>query len=118
MNVTHYEQNKLCIISFEGNLTNSTVGVCNEYLRPILADMEKKKQIAGLLMNLSKVNLIDSAGIGFICAKFVRMKKQGKKFGLCNLKETLKTTFSMTGLDSNITIYSTTMEGLHHMGIS
>ncbi len=117
MHLTHYERNNIYIVAFEGDLTNNNAKACNQYLRPILDKMKKSKHKNRILLDLTGVPHMDSAGLGLICGKFIGLKKQEKKLALCNLKPSVRHTFSIVGVDETIPIYSTLMEGLHYLSL-
>ncbi len=117
MELTHFKQNNIYVVTLTGSLTNTTADVCNKYLDPVLKEMKNSKTANGLILDLKGVDILDSSGIGLICGKFVRLKKQGKKMALCSLNETVRQAFVLTDLDKTIPVYSTTIEGINRLGV-
>ncbi len=113
MHLTHYEQDNVYVVSLQGDLTSSSVFTCNQYLEPILENMKRKN---GIILDLKGVSTIDSLGVGFICGKLARLKRQKKKLVLCHVSSSLHEVFVLTRLDSLLTFYSTSMEALHFLG--
>ncbi len=114
--ISCYEKNKVYVVSISGEITHESVGEINEYLKPILAEIKQNK-LTGMILDCKKVTMIDSSGIGMICGKHISLKKEGKRFVLCNLNDRLWKVFQATKLTGNLTIYSNIHEAIMTVGV-
>ncbi len=65
-----------------------------------------------ILVNLSKVNFIDSSGLTSLVAGMRETDKVGGSFRLCNVHSEARLVFEVTMMDSVFEIYSTEAEAL------
>ena len=116
LQVSHYEENNLYIVTIGNDLTIETVGTFNQYVKPLIETVLLSKDMRGVVLDMKKVSMLDSSGIGAICGKLIKLKKTGKKLALCNINKTIKDTFVVSGLGSTLTYYSSIPEALAILG--
>ena len=104
---THYQDQNVFVVTIVGDLTSPNSAEFNKYLKPILEAMDKSAGLNGLVFNLEAVSMLDSSGIGIICGKFIRLKKQNKKLALCNAGRRVVDVFEMSGLGKTLPFYDT-----------
>ncbi|MBF0289534.1 MAG: STAS domain-containing protein [SAR324 cluster bacterium] len=113
--MSHYEQNRIYIVSMSDDILSDTVSQVNRYLKPLMDAIENSK-IEGLLLDCHRVGMIDSAGIGMLCGKYVRLKKFNKKFALCQLDQDLFIMLEKLDLIKKLRVVSNVNTALHSIG--
>lgn len=97
------------ILSLSGNLVKEEATELRGLIKPYLED-EKYK---GLIVNLDKVNHIDSAGVGAIVAIFKSLKRDGRTFALSGLNEKNRALFNISKIDRFLIITENDQSALH-----
>jgi anti-sigma B factor antagonist len=94
MKLTTHETNDITILAAIGEIT---LGVGDEMIRKAVSDLiaQGKRQF---VLNLSKVNFIDSSGVGEIVRAFTTLQKLGGAMKLCGLQDRVHDLFSITKL--------------------
>lgn len=64
------------------------------------------QEIAGILLDLSKVSFMNSTGLGMLASVYTTLKKQEQELFLCSLNDQLRIVFELTSMDSCFKIYS------------
>ena len=83
------------MIHFEGDISSQNVIHVEKQLLAVLAS----EQADCLLLNMSKVNFIDSAGLAMIAKAFTLAKSQSKSLKLHEVSHSVRLAFELTGLD-------------------
>src|ERR1700757_1034742 len=89
----------LTIYTASANLTIETVNGFRRKLRPDSAQR--------LILDLSGVSFLDSAGVGALVSLFVSRRNQGKEFGLAALQPQSTAVVTVAGLQNLLPIYKT-----------
>ncbi|MBN1295496.1 STAS domain-containing protein [bacterium] len=100
MKIKRRERDDVIILDFSGEIT---IGKGDVELRKEISDLvfsEKKK----ILLNLRKVDFIDSSGIGEIVRSFTTIQKNGGVLKLLHLEAKVRDLFTITRL---ITVFET-----------
>ncbi|MBF0288649.1 MAG: STAS domain-containing protein [SAR324 cluster bacterium] len=108
MQLEHRIDNSVCIISIEGNIALDGVNDVKGYVKTFLED----ESVKAIVLNFSKVDFIDSSGIGLVVSIFKALQGRQAKFALCHLSKKNTEIFSMTRLDKILSIYGTEDEAL------
>lgn len=116
MKVSHYIQDNLVIVNLQGNLDNTSLFPVNQYLKPVLAEISHKKSITSVIFDLDDVKAINSAGIGLLCGKCVKIKKMGKRFGLCSVGNPILNVLRVCDLEDIFTFYKSAAIAIHTIG--
>jgi len=87
------KQGMLCLISLQGELTLEIVEEVKAKFEDIFAD-----DWDVLVINLAKINFLDSSGIGLLVATNNRAKHSGKKFYLLAPSEQVIKTLKLVNL--------------------
>ncbi len=69
-----------------------------------------------LVMNLSGVTFMDSAGIGEVVSAFVAVKHKRGKVKICNLTKRIRDLLQVTRLYHVLDIYASEEDALHSFG--
>ncbi|MEJ6951005.1 STAS domain-containing protein [Natronospora cellulosivora (SeqCode)] len=94
MDITVKIMGNILIARLDGELDISTVPVFKEKIvKPL-----EEGDISYLLLNLKKVNFIDSSGLGVILGRYRYLDKIGGKILLVDLKEQVRKIFTMAGM--------------------
>ena len=91
------------IIRLSGELDLYTVN----NLRAVLEREMEVKGIKNLILNLGKVDFIDSSGLGLILGKYKALTERGGKVVAVDLLPVVKKIFELSGLLKIIPIYDT-----------
>ncbi len=92
---------KIFIFKFSGNLILSEL----EEIRNEVKNTIENEGAQEVIFDMSEVDFIDSAGIGFIVSVYKTLKSKNGKFALAGLKKKPKEVFSLTRLDKIIKIF-------------
>jgi anti-sigma B factor antagonist len=93
---------KLTIYKPTGKLSLETVNDFIQKLRPDASDY--------LVLDMSGVSFLDSAGVGALVSLFVSRRNQGKRFALATLTSQSTAVVTVAGLQNLLPIYGTVGE--------
>jgi anti-anti-sigma factor len=93
---------KLTIYKPTGKLSLETVNDFIQKLRPDASDY--------LVLDMSGVSFLDSAGVGALVSLFVSRRNQGKRFALAALTSQSTAVVTVAGLQNLLPIYGTVAE--------
>ncbi len=71
-----------------------------------------------ILLNLSELTYVDSAGLGEIANGFKTVAAKGGRFAACGATGNVRTLFKVTGLDKALKIFDTEADALAELGTS
>jgi anti-sigma B factor antagonist len=94
----------IAIFQLKGKLSLETV---NEFLPASRAETAKN-----VVLDMSEVNFLDSAGIGSLVSLFVSRRNQGKTFSLAALGPQAQAVVTVAGLQNLLSIYKTVDEAV------
>jgi anti-sigma B factor antagonist len=94
----------LAIYQLKGKLSLETV---NEFLPTSRAEAAKN-----VVLDMSGVNFLDSAGVGSLVSLFVSRRNQGKTFSLAALGPQAQAVVTVAGLQNLLPIYKTVDEAV------
>ena len=100
MQVEKKVENNILIFEFEGNLILSELEKIRALVRESIDSSEYD-----VIFDMSGVDFIDSAGIGFVVSVYKTLKSKNRKFALSGLKKKPREVFNLTRLDKIIKIY-------------
>ena len=97
------------------NMKNSLlVSLSGELDQYAAADLKSKIDIEiqaaqkrNLIIDLSKVSLMDSSGIGVIIGRYKKISSEGGKVSVVNVNDRVKKIFNLSGMNKIINIYDT-----------
>ena len=93
------ERDGLRVLALNGRLTIETAASFQEAIR--------KEDAPELVVDMSRVPSIDSAGLGVMIAAFVRAKKASRKIGFAEMNERVKAVADTSRLSRHLPIYAT-----------
>ncbi len=67
--------------------------------------LDNCQNIRHLILDLQKVNFIDSSGLGVILGRFKRLSQQGGRLSAINVSDQVKRIFELSGLLKIMNIY-------------
>ncbi|ACM23227.1 Putative anti-sigma factor antagonist [Thermotoga neapolitana DSM 4359] len=100
------EQEDKIIVKVHGEIDAYNSSELKEQLRNLVSSTDKKK----IVLDLSSVSYMDSAGLGTLVVILKDAKINGKEFILSSLKESILRIFKLTHLDKIFKIVDTTEE--------
>ncbi len=115
MNITHEDLDNIRIVNIHEKFLGRVVSSFNHAFRPLFQDALASPDVKYLIFNLEYVDMIDSVGIGLICAKYVQLKKSHKFLALCSPTDSLREVLVTSGLEELLPIYDnleSALEGL------
>lgn len=92
------------ILRLKGNLSLETVHNFIQTARP--------EKAAHLILNMSEVSFLDSAGVGALVQLFVHRRSLGKSFALSGLSKQSHAVMEVAGLTKLLPIHNTVEEAL------
>ena len=92
------------ILQLKGNLSLETV---HNFIQTARAE-----QAAHLIVNMSEVTFLDSAGVGALVQLFVHRRSQGKTFALSGLSKHSQAVMEVAGLTKLLPIHNSVEEAL------
>ena len=113
MNISQRTVQKVCVLDIDGPITLGADGSekLGDKVRSVLQTGEKQ-----VLLNLSGVAYIDSAGLGELVNAFTTVKKQGGALKLVVVTKKLKDLLVITKLATVFDSYETEAEALESYG--
>jgi anti-sigma B factor antagonist len=81
-------------------------------LRQTILELFENKEVNKLLINMTEVIYIDSAGLSVLIAAHRQVNNKNGAFGLCNLQQPVRQVCHITGIDKVIQIFPTVKEAL------
>ena len=101
MNLDHKFEEGICIVFIDGNITLDKTSKIRGFVNKLLENSSLKS----LVLNLSKVEFIDSSGIGLIASIFGSLKKKKLHFALSDVNQKANDIFFMIKLDKILEIF-------------
>ncbi len=109
MNITLRQKDDVSIFHIEGEIRRS------EFMNSSLHDMVKNLLEDGtrkILLNLEKVDFIDSYGVGEILASYISTKNVGGQLKLAHISQKLSLVFQVTMLSKVFDIHDSEEDAL------
>lgn len=101
--VAIHEVEGISVVALSGRIIlGEESGALREAVRGLIA-AEKKK----VVLNMSEVTYIDSAGLGILVAAYVSAKKEGALIKLCSLGNKFREVLQITRLFTIFDVYDT-----------
>ncbi|MGE5605767.1 MAG: anti-sigma F factor antagonist [Bacteroidota bacterium] len=97
------------IVQVDGELDLETSPLFREKVESKLNQYEMIKH---LILDLKKVNFIDSSGLGAILGRFKRLSQQGGRLSAVNVSPQVRRIFELSGLLKIMEIYSDRQQAL------
>ena len=104
MDVKLFEKEGVAVFQINGEINIST--------SPDLKKQFEKQALKKVVVDLEKVNYIDSSGLATLVEILKRTKSQGGSLGLSGLSDKVKSLFEITKLDKLFTILRTQDEAV------
>ena len=104
MDVKSFEKEGVLVFQVNGEINIST--------SPELKKQFEKQTLKKIVVDLEKVNYIDSSGLATLVEILKRTKSQGGALGLSGLSEKVKSLFEITKLDKLFLILQTQAEAV------
>lgn len=98
----------LAIYRPSGKLSLETV---SEFIQKLRSDVSNY-----LVLDMSEVNFLDSAGVGALVSLFVSRRNQGRRFALATLTPQGTAVVTVAGLQNLLPIYKTVAEAQAQKG--
>ncbi|MEM9575443.1 MAG: STAS domain-containing protein [Pseudomonadota bacterium] len=105
MELASKTEEQLCIVSVEGSRIDAAVAI--EFKDAMRVQTDSAPDL--VVLDLSKVDFIDSSGLGAIVAAMKHMG-QDRKLALAGLTPTVERVFKLTRMDSVFSVFPT-LEG-------
>lgn len=93
----------------EGYLCAGNVGMFQKQLSESLSSISFRDHRA-ILIDMSKVEFLDSAGLMCLVSAHRLAKELGKRFSICSLTPSVRMIFELTQLDQSLEIFESTAE--------
>lgn len=96
-------------IAPEGYLCAVNAALFQQQLSESLSSISSPNQKA-ILIDMSKVEFLDSAGLMCLISAYSLAKDLGKRFSICSLTSNVKMIFELTQLDQSLEIFNSPSE--------
>ncbi len=109
MNLAYRIEDEICIIDLDGELIIEQIQKFKPYTTKLMSNSK------AIILNLNRVSLIDSAGIGAVMwtAKIAKQKKL--EFAVCHTPDILGDIFRSMGLYEMFSIFDTETKAVEHI---
>jgi anti-sigma B factor antagonist len=106
------EQGKT-IVSLEGAITLKESGY--DFFKQV-KELSNDDSGGVVVIDMSKINYIDSTGIGELVGYIHRLKEKGRRMALINPQQTILSLIKLSNLDKVLPIFSTKEEAFAGLG--
>lgn len=103
LEMNHYLEQGVMVVTAEGDINSATASVFGDHLSNAVDDAPN----AQLVLDMSKVFYMSSAGLRDIVATLKKAKKQDGDLRLAGIRDRLKPVFDMVGLNDPTFFYQT-----------
>jgi anti-sigma B factor antagonist len=100
-------KNGVTLLKFYGEMTENNIG----YFKKAIKELQNIKENT-VILDLEKITMIDSSGIGAICFLYKRYHSSEKNIIITSLKEPFARLFKMVKFDKIFEIYPSVEEAL------
>lgn len=107
------KQDVLCI-RLSGELDHHT----SEMLREKITLEMEKNDILHLVLNLEKLNFMDSSGLGVILGRYKQIKIKQGEMVVCSISPPVKRLFELSGLFKIVRLESSEQFALERLGVA
>ena len=107
MNITTRDVNDVKVVAIEGELDLDSSAEAEKQLTQMREDGIKK-----MLLDLEKLEFVSSAGLRVMLATAQELKAAGGDLRVCNLNETVKEVFEVSGFNTLLIVLDNEAKGL------
>ncbi len=107
MEVKSFEKDGVAVFQVSGEINIST--------SPDFKKQFEKQTSKKIVVDLEKVNYIDSSGLATLVELLKRTKSQGGMLGLAGMSDKVRSLFEITKLDKLFLLFKTQDEALSHV---
>ncbi len=111
MHLKHRIEGQFCIVRVHGDLAVQGVNQLKNYTKPFLDD----RSLKGVLLNMEKVSIIDSTGLGLIMSIAKTLEQNHTKLVLCHIQHQAQEFLTRTFVHELLEIYPTEREALEQL---
>ncbi|MBM7623583.1 anti-sigma F factor antagonist [Sporohalobacter salinus] len=97
------------IVRIDGDLDLHTVDTLRERIEERLTG---ELGIQNMILNLKKVDFIDSSGLGFIIGRYKQISNHGGKLKIINVNDSIKQVFKLSGVLNIVDVFTDEQEAL------
>lgn len=112
LQITNKRVSDILVVSLEGELDHHTSGEVRKYIDHLLDD----PTIKNLIIDIKKLNFMDSSGLGVLIGRYKIIKKRGGKLGVSNISAQIDRIFVVSGLYKIIKPYEGLQQALKDIG--
>jgi len=107
MEITTRDMNDVKVVQIEGELDTSSSPDAQKQL-----DQLREQGVKKILLDLAKLDFISSAGLRVLLATAQEMKAAGGNLRVCNLNETVKEVFDISGFSTLLMVFDNEAKAL------
>jgi anti-anti-sigma factor len=107
MNIGVEEVGSVNVLRFEGNLDTNTAPEAQDRFDQLIGEGAKK-----LLVDFKALDYISSAGLRVLLATAKRLGAEGGSLRICNLNDTVREVFEISGFSTIFSVFDTESEAL------
>jgi anti-anti-sigma factor len=102
MEISVEKNNDVSVVNLEGSFDIASSEPFDEELTALMNGGERR-----ILLDFTQVPFIASTGLRMLLKAGQRMKEEGGLLYLCNINDTVREVFSMTGFDKIFSVFDT-----------
>lgn len=110
MNYTTEIIDHILVVYPEGRLDAISAGPFEEEIIPVIL-----QNPVSVLIDFTRLDYISSAGLRTVLIIAKTLTGKGFRLGVCNLNESAREVFHISGFDTIIPVFSTAEEGIHSL---
>lgn len=111
MEITIEKRNRNLIVAINGDIDHHT----SEEIRTKLDKEYTRSSAKNIIFDFSKVDFMDSSGIGMVIARYKNATQSGGKVGICAVSSSVDRIFMMSGIYKIIQKYDSMEDALKEM---
>jgi stage II sporulation protein AA (anti-sigma F factor antagonist) len=112
LEIYHQRRGTALLVTMRGELDLLTAPV---FRTQVDQELETYERLSNLILDLSKVDFIDSSGLGAILGRYKRIRERGGKLLLVNAQPQVQKILELSGLDKIMPLFPDAERALEHL---
>ncbi|MGI6035782.1 MAG: STAS domain-containing protein [Limnochordia bacterium] len=112
MEIHHQRRGTTLLVTVKGELDLLTAPF---FRAQVDQELETFERLSSLILDLGKVDFIDSSGLGAILGRYKRIRQRGGKLLLVNAQPQVQKILELSGLDKIMPLFPNAERALEHL---
>lgn len=100
------------VVEPSGELIIKSLNVFQQAMGEKVKETAQSSDLRALVVDLSKVSIIDSSGIGYLTGSHLALQRAGKSLLLCHMNDTIQEMFELIRMDDIMPLFITIEDAL------